>query len=224
MNVYTYYKQVPGLWSDDSQRKLLDVWARSWTKAGWNPVILGEEDAQKHPRYEELKGRYWNLPSPYGHDYDGGCFLRWAAVAAAGGGLMVDYDVINYDFSPRPTSSHHMLVFSNKTPQHSFMGISECVFMGVVLGPQRYYEHMVQEFFNWRSHPIDNEYCSDLTCLTRMFHTDTWPCPGWLHRVPGCALFDNSGWKTAPLVHYAFKMHALGYWPKCDHIEKLRPF
>ncbi len=221
-NVFTYYEPVPSLWSEDSQRKLIDVWARSWRKAGWNPRVLTEQDARKHPRYAEFKRKFWSLPTEYGHDYEGACFLRWAAASAAGGGMLTDYDVINYHFAPQAPDPAKMLVYADTPPV--------AIFLGAVLAPYELFEGMCQEFFTWEpsdhdlNRKIGRHHCSDLMCIQRMFHTDNWPKPAWLQRAPGCALFDEPSWKTAPMVHYGYQMRRTGHWPKHEWIEKLRPF
>lgn len=224
MNVYTYYMPVPGLWSEDSQRALIDVWARSWKKQGWNPVVLNEEDAKKHPRYAEFKKKYWSLPTEYGHDYEGACFLRYVAVAAAGGGMMTDYDVINYGVPPSEADPTKMIFYSDQSA-----GQPEST--GCTLAPQSLYEGLCQLFFEWVPDKRDwnpnskppGLHCSDLTFVNQMF-AGLRPKPEWAQVRPGCAIFPEVTWKTSPMVHYCYAMHAAGYWPKHEHIEKIRPF
>jgi hypothetical protein len=225
MKVFTYYMPVPGLWSDVSQRGLIDVWARSWTKQGWEPVVLTEDDARKHPNFSYYKEKFWALPTGYGHDYEGACFMRWLAVAQAGGGMMVDYDVINYGFLPYDQPPEEMSVFADPTPER--------IFMGAVAGQSQYFQEMADIFALWGPDQYDintaleaedKRHCSDLAMLIRMFDTKTYPKPDWLKRRDGCALFDHPSWNTSKLVHYGYAMRAAGYWPKYEHIEKIRAF
>lgn len=218
MNVYTYYMQVPGLWSNESQLALIDLWKRSWSKHGWNPVVLTEEDAKKHPRYAEFKKRFWEMPTPYGHDYEGGCFLRWAAMAAVGGGMLVDYDVINYGFAPREADRRQMQVFCDGPGP---------IWCGAILGPLKFFDYMVLAFYLWPTEkgewlPEHGLYhCEDQVFLRHMMDTRTHLRPFWLHRVPGCTRYPNL---SGPLVHYtSAAMKNDGKWPKHEHIEKLRP-
>lgn len=225
MKVFTYYMPVPGLWSDESQKSLLDVWARSWRKQGWDPIVLTEDHAKTHPSYPTFKDRFWSLPTEYGHDYEGACFMRWLAVAQAGGGMMTDYDVINYGFKPYHQPMTRMTIYANSPPKG--------IFMGCVAGRREYFQDMANIFAAWLPDQYDlnttsatysGYHCSDLTMLERMFDSKTYPKPDWFERQPGCALFDYPDWKTEKLVHYGYAMRAAGYWPKCDHIEKIRPF
>jgi len=233
MRVYTYYTPTP-LYSEDSQRRLIDVWSRSWSRLGWEPIVLNEGDAMLHPQYERFKKYVWNLPTEYGHEYEGACFLRWLAMASqetdGGGGVMTDYDVINYKFTPKPDrvmDADKMYFLCDYEP---FNTIS----MGVVAGARHHYEWFCNLFMNWVPHPQHDWnkkaklfHCSDLSMLVRMFESRTHEKPEWATKVSNVqAIFEPSRehWKTAPLVHYGFQMHHAGYWPKADWIEKLRPF
>lgn len=233
-NVFTYFMPVPGLYDINSQYKLIDVWRRSWKKAGWNPIVLDESTTRRHPRYEFFKSRYWALPTEYGHDYCGACFFRWLAVAVAGGGMLADYDVINYGFEPRKPGDK-MRLYCEPLPRP--------VFMGAVLGTAQQFETMAQIFADWgpdefdwnkNAKPAPMMHCDDLSMLIRMFISGTYPKPEWFVRDTGCGLFSHptsgrpdwpsEAWRTTKLVHYGYRMKAAGFWPKHKHIEKLRPF
>lgn len=224
MNVYTYYMPVPGLWSEDSQRKLIDVWARSWKKQGWNPVVMDESYASRHPRFREFKQKFWTLPTEYGHDYEGACFMRYAAMSTVGGGMMVDYDVINYYFPPCEPDPKRMLFYSDQS-----QGQTEST--GATLAPYELYEGICQMFMEWIPDKRDwnpnakppQFHCSDLTFVNQCFNGSRLK-PDWMQKLPGCAVFPEPTWKTSPMVHYCYSMHAAGYWPKHEHIEKIRPF
>lgn len=222
MNVYTYYMPVPELYDEGSQRALIDVWARSWRKQGWNPIVMDETWVFKHPRYREFKKKFFELPTEYGHNYEGACFMRWAAVSAAGGGMMTDYDVINYGFPPQAPDPTKMKIFADNPPEE--------IFLGMVLAPVSLFEGMCQLFASWEVCQNDWNasaklfHCSDLSLLHRMYLRKDYPVPGWLERVPGCGLYTRPSWKTAPAVHYGYEMKHAGHWPKHAWIEKLRPF
>jgi hypothetical protein len=96
-----------------ADQALLKVWVDEWTAAGWNPVILNMEDTRQHPQFDTMNKMLDGLPFKY---YDVSCklsmnglglleinssdifllflvkrlcFLRWLAIAQAGGGWMV---------------------------------------------------------------------------------------------------------------------------------------
>lgn len=219
MNVFTYYSPIPSLYDEDSQRQLIDVWARSWRKQGWNPVVLDESHASLHPRYAFFKELFWSLPTTYGHDYCGACFLRWLAVCAMGGGMMVDYDVINYSFSPRPPEPSKFVIYCD----------NPSIFMGAVNGVEQHYLDFCELFAAWKPDEHDwvghagQHHCDDLTYLLRLQNGFS-PRPDWFVKEPGCSLWDNLSFRTAPLVHYGFELKARGFFPKWKWVEKLRPF
>lgn len=229
MRVYCYYVPIP-LYTEESQRKLIDVWARSWSKQGWEPIVLNEGDAKLHPNYSKFKRHVWNLPTEYGHEYEGQCFLRWLAMAAqetdGGGGVLTDFDVINYGLKPAPVNPEEMYFLCDYEPHNT-------ISMGVVIGAREHYEFFCRLFADWvpDKHDWNSHaglfHCSDLSMVTRMFEDKTWKKPAWATKVSNVqAIFDvsRSQWNTAPLVHFGYNMFHAGYWPKHEHIERLRPF
>ena len=222
--VFCYYSPCPNLYDEDSQRHLIDIWQKSWKKAGWQPVVLSEYDVLTHPKFKHYKKKFWSLPTEYGHDYEAACFMRWAAVAHAGGGMMTDYDVINYGFTPRDADPERMQLFCDVEPNR--------IYMGAVLGIQEHFQEMADIFADWTPdhHDINwgktwhgKQHCSDLSMLIRMLVSGTRAKPPWLVKTSGCALYPHPTWTTYPMVHYGYEMKRAGYWPKADWIEKLRP-
>ncbi len=223
----TYYTPVPGLWSEDSQWKLIDVWRRSWTKAGWETVVMMPSDVMTHSRYPFFKEQFEAKPTEYGVEYTSACFLRWLAASHYGtlrgiDVMLVDYDVINYGFEPQDVRPEEMTIFCDEPPAS--------VFMGAVLGKPQHFLDMAELFVaakpdqhDWNTH-AQLFHQDDLSLLTRMFESQTLAKPEWLVKRPGCALFDYSAWRTSKLVHFGFAMKQLGYWPKHEHIERLRRF
>lgn len=225
--VVTYYVPVPGLWDPESQEHLIRLWARSWRKAGWNPIILTTADVESHPRYGFFKEQFELKPTEYGVTYTSACFLRWLAAARYGGIrgidiMLVDYDVVNYGFEPQELRPNEMTIFCDEPPAS--------IFMGAVLGTPQHFLDMAELFVaatpdqhDWNNH-AQCYHQDDLSLLCRMFESGTLKKPEWLVKRPGCALFDYSAWRTSKLVHYGFAMKSLGYWPKHEHIERLRRF
>jgi hypothetical protein len=217
MNVYTYYMPVLHLWSEESQRRLIEVWRRSWAKQGWNPIVLSEGDAAQHPRYAEFKKKFWELPTEYGHDYEGACFMRWVATANCGGGMMTDYDVINYNFAPREPKPDKMVIFSEP---------DTALFMGAIHAPKALFEQMCQNFLDWQPDQRDWNahanlfHCSDLTYLQQVMLFKNRPALPWLVKEPGCSEYPNMG---GSMVHFGYHLIENGFKPKHAWIEKLRP-
>ncbi|KAJ8041451.1 hypothetical protein HOLleu_12267 [Holothuria leucospilota] len=99
--IYTYYQ--PAYDDPDVLRaaqNLLLEWTKAWTTAGWQPRILNETDAMRHPEYHSLKEKFESLPSLNSKRYEVSCFLRYIAMAVVGGGWMSDYDLFPLHFPP----------------------------------------------------------------------------------------------------------------------------
>lgn len=94
MNIYTYYHPL-GLLENQRQRKLLEFWFCDWKAQGWNPIILGENDANSHPYYHEFDREIAKINSTNPRAYERACLLRHLAMSNRGGGLLVDYDVFS---------------------------------------------------------------------------------------------------------------------------------
>jgi len=99
--IYTFYGSVKSF-SNERKRLTLDMiqeWKKSWSRAGWKPIVLSPKDAEFHPYYKEyvnaIKKQQSAKKSLNSQDYEVFCFLRWLAVANKGGGYMCDYDVLN---------------------------------------------------------------------------------------------------------------------------------
>jgi hypothetical protein len=225
--VVTYYVPVEGLWSVESQRALIEVWSRSWEKAGWTATVLTEADVASHPRFAFFKEHFDAKPTEYGVQYTSACFMRWLAAAHYGslrsdGIMLVDYDVVNYGFEPQELRPNEMTIFCDEPPA--------TVFMGAVLGRPQHFLDMAELFaaakpgeHDWNTH-AKLFHQDDLHLLMRMFENKTLDKPEWLVKLPGCALFDYQSWRTSKLVHFGYACKQLGYWPKHEFIEKLRRF
>eukprot|EP00957_Ditylum_brightwellii_P118649 9050152-Ditylum_brightwellii.AAC.1 len=73
----------------DNMQDLFNTWRTSWLDAGWNPIILNEDDAKTNPDYEKFINHTQNLQQEH---VDSFCMNRWLAMAAVGGGWFAEYD------------------------------------------------------------------------------------------------------------------------------------
>ncbi len=203
MKVYTYYEEIaPGKsrHTPESQKELLEVWKRSWVRHGWEPVVLNRENARQHPGYAGFEHKFLKLPTQYGHAHQITSFMRWAAMGCTkGGGLLVDYDVMNYGFKPIEPEPNKLVVFCDEPPN--------VLFLGVMLATEATFDFVANEFADWCPGPGDfikdsSEYlgmhCSDLSILKQLFERGV----SWIEKRPGCALYSWPSWKTSSLVHY----------------------
>lgn len=80
-----------------ADQELLDVWKTAWYAAGWEPKVIGLEEAKRNPKYPAFVDRLRKVKL-YGNggrnqEYNEYCFLRFLAMAAVGGGTMADIDM-----------------------------------------------------------------------------------------------------------------------------------
>tara|TARA_B100001564_G_scaffold278892_1_gene241008 strand:+ start:2860 stop:3606 length:747 start_codon:yes stop_codon:yes gene_type:complete len=110
INIYTYYEPL-ALDNTGPQEEIISLWKESWSRQGYNPVVLGRGDAEEHSFFthftqgvsylhECVTGK---IITPYGLS----CYIRWLAYANQKDYLgkfgkhfyVSDYDVINKKFS-----------------------------------------------------------------------------------------------------------------------------
>jgi hypothetical protein len=116
--MYTFFEWIPPRsrgtsMSDGADKALITEWKAAWKAAGWHPMVLTLQDAKKHPQYNDYAPKLNKIPM-LGVDGLGGtviynqlCFLRWLAVAAAGGGYLCDYDVFPVSNAPPQLAPPH---------------------------------------------------------------------------------------------------------------------
>ena len=74
---------------DQDYKDLLKMWAESWERQGWRPVVLREADAMKHPLLTEKNlANIKNLPTMNVKKYELACYFRWFAAVQVGCGLI----------------------------------------------------------------------------------------------------------------------------------------
>ena len=102
MNVYTFYRETMGVDSfrRAMERVFLDRWKESWSRYGWNPIVLGMKDIVKDDLYEEYKHTVLKFPTVNDIHYELSCYIRWFSLLSVEEELIVfsNYDVYNYGF------------------------------------------------------------------------------------------------------------------------------
>lgn len=102
--IYAYYQSLPSA-NEQEEKSCANWWKYSWQKNGWEPSMLNRTHAQSSNLYNKLQQKLMNvavaIPPELMHwvGWINARFVRWAALHAAGGGWMSDYDVVNLRFS-----------------------------------------------------------------------------------------------------------------------------
>lgn len=100
MNVYAFYEPINESWvNTHDQEKLIELWKKSWTRYGWNPIIIDLQDAKESEIYTEFYNKVESFPTVCPKIYDMYCFLRWLSFKKYGG-WMSAVSVMNYGFLP----------------------------------------------------------------------------------------------------------------------------
>lgn len=97
--IYTFFQEVDNNFSSNSyDEQMIASWKAVWKAKGWEPRILTVEDAKKHRLYNIFNAELDKVPlagkSGKNARYNRLCYLRWLAMASAGGGWMADYDTV----------------------------------------------------------------------------------------------------------------------------------
>jgi hypothetical protein len=185
--VYSYYEDL----SRPEEIKVIDLWRKSWESNGWRTVLLGDKNTSGYPGKESFIDKVSKLPSVNPEGYDLACYKRWMAMAEIGG-LMVDYDVMNYGFTPAIAAQH--------MDDSSLMFFEEKVPCAVLANKNRFkqacdymedYKLRVDDLYAGRPH------VSDMTILQRAWGNS------WLKHCPMVKQFKEPGWAESLLVHYS---------------------
>lgn len=104
--VFTFFEDLTGGIKFQSNKKVhltrqdhlqvLRAWLRNWYANGWSPEILRLSDSATYPGYSWYQKRFATFPTVNWRAYEMTCYLRWLAFAEKGGGVFVDYDIMNF--------------------------------------------------------------------------------------------------------------------------------
>lgn len=119
-NVYTYYS-ARGRQSNESQATI-ELWKKGWASRGWNPIVLTFRDSAKHPKFDLFSTAIEKLPCAMDRHRTAHRFNRWLALELAGGGLLVDCDVLPADFTPTQLGDVASAHVFRAAPQGRFFG------------------------------------------------------------------------------------------------------
>ena len=90
--IMTYHDLDPDV-NQQAQNQLIDMWKKTWTRFGYNPVVLTEWDASKHPDYKDIKSKLSKFKIDSNKKSTLAKFYRWLAIDYSGGGFYTEYDI-----------------------------------------------------------------------------------------------------------------------------------
>lgn len=186
-NVFTYFRPCVDVAALAEQRRILAIWEKNWRDAGWEPIILTETHARKHPEFERYRKAFEAMPTVSPKDYEMACWLRWMAMAVIGGGFMIDYDVLSNGYE----GGHWMLKGDGKLPL--IMSANNPVPCAVI-GTREQYQNAIDAFLTCS---IGTE--QGKPHLSDMLAVQALKFPA----VDICREFGKPGWKEAKLIHFS---------------------
>lgn len=173
MKIYTYYQNI----HYSNQPELIDLWKISWSRQGYEPIVLNLEDAKKHPYFEtlntEMRRIFKEITNKEIGDYGMSCWFRWLAYATQTDEkfYVSDYDAINVNFPiTEPNDKLHLMDFAcpflaSGTPIQfenlckAFIEVSNQRIDILKRQADHYHD---QEFFEYNFMPKNNDSAEDL--------------------------------------------------------------
>jgi hypothetical protein len=184
--IYTYHTPM-GYADNDS---LVELWKDNWKEKGFEPIVLEESDAKNHKYYDKIINAKSLYRGTNPKEYEKACYLRWAAMALRGGGLLADYDVWNYTLriEDLPVYRDNITLFSASA--------CPCLVGGSVVA----YEKMLDMFLRFEKKPVDSPHLKGNVSDQNIIDAFV----GEFYAIPKlCWAYGEDGWDKAPTVHYA---------------------
>lgn len=186
--------------------ELIKLWEKSWSKNGWNPVVLSLQDAKKHPKYYEidLKNYSSNLykNSINGNSYLELCYSRWFAYGCHDGAWS-DYDVINYGFRPEEIEDFILQkpIFIDNIGSCGFSTSAGHEKIIEVFIEAYKNDEVVNNIFNFQEQFGQTKDISDMHVISDIRRRENSPIS--FLDIPLCTEnFSNDKWRESKLVHY----------------------
>lgn len=206
---YTYYAAISQI-DESEQQQQIELCRQSWQHHGWELVVLNSQHAEQHPWFELYSIAMQSLPTVNPREYDYHCFLRWLAMVIVGGGLLIDYDVMNMGVTD--------LAYFQQYPQ---LTIYQRHVPSVVYGTAEQYLAACRKFFLFavnRAHIEiyqNQPHVSDMLMLQRGFNTadimkvlvvDSYPADGKLVHCSNASIRDSGESKVQAMYKLAEKL------------------
>ena len=220
MKIYTYYQDF----NHSSQNELIDLWKISWSRQGYEPIVLNLEDAKKHSYFEtlnsEMRRIFKEITNKEIAEYGMSCWLRWLAYATQADEkfYVSDYDAINVNFPiTEPSNTLHLMdahvpCFASGTPTQfenlckAFVDVSN---QRIDILKQQANHYHDQEFFQYNFMPQFNDSAEGLKNEHGILMTrDRYELGGYVDPVenkilagPNIGYIENEKYKVFHVSH-----------------------
>jgi len=225
MKIYTYYQDI----NFKKQNELIDLWKLSWSRQGYEPIVLNLQDAKKHPYFKtlniEMRRIFNEITGRTIIDYGMSCWFRWLAYATQADEkfYVSDYDAINVNFPiTEPSNKLHLMDFAcpflaSGTPKQfenlckAFVEVSNQRIEILKRQTDHYHD---QEFFQYNFMPQNNDSAEDLRNQHNILMTrNRYKIGGWIDPLEnkivadldiGC--IENEKYGVVHVSHYSIQM------------------
>lgn len=184
MKIYCYYANIG---NPHGQQELIQFWKERWAKEGWEPYVLGEDDARRDPRYAASQAHIAALPClPTSKFFERAALERWLAFSQVDGAV-ADYDV--FPMAPFPPQD-----FGG-----GFVCTDQAGGPGLIIGSRANFSQVADIILNYQMAPDDNwqgiPHIGDMRILWK--HKHIYDKVLNLHTC-----YSMPGWETFPLIHF----------------------
>lgn len=207
MKIYTYYQNI----NHSYQNELIDLWKFSWSRQGYEPIVLNLQDAKRHPYFDtlntEMRRIFKEITNKKSGEYGMCCWFRWLAYATQEEEkfYVSDYDAINVNFPiTEPKNKLHLMdahvpCFASGAPTQfenlckAFVEVSN---QRIDILKQQTDHYHDQEFFLYNSEELKNHHNIVMTrerdkllspyikdCLTPIIHFSHFRCKTNSNRI-----------------------------------------
>lgn len=215
MKIFSFYNTVPSH-DVEGELRLVHLWADHWTALGYEPTVLNEVHARKHPYFHEYNNAISQLPTVNSLAYERSCFVRHLAFAQVGGGFCSDYDV----FSPLP--SVQFPTFDSDELNKLQLLQTNCICPCLFYATKETLERMCREFATsklGRRQMGERTQVSDQYILVDLVEQEK---ADWIAQSNLLLGYGDDGWQKAEFVHFSnSSCQPRGMVPRWKHIPKL---
>ncbi len=159
--IYTFFQPVAELSSEQQQAKL-HLWRGWFWSRGWLPTVLNVSHARALPGAADLEAHFSSLPTVNPPQYELYCYMRWMALAQVGGGVLLDYDIVDLTPLSAETATQpelhgrceygRLTTFHNLRPMLTYGNASEVMRLVTALAA---YEVQADDAYDGRPHISD---------------------------------------------------------------------
>ncbi len=195
MKIYTFYNLCPSH-DVDAEIRLLLLWKERWTALGFEPYVLNEWIARKHPYFEEYHAAVSKLPTFNTADYELACYHRWLALAQVDGGWCMDYDVFPVRGKTLPT---FMYAAADQLQLLQTNCICPCLFYATREVAERMCGVFATGDYGLRKMG-DKDHYSDQYAIVDLVEKER---VSWIKQSNHLLGYGDDGWEKADFVHFS---------------------